>query len=203
MNQKLLVEFQYLAPISFYSALINTTNLVFEEYEFYRKMSFRNRCIVAGANGPIQLTVPLTLGRNQKTLITKVELANQYPWQEQHWKTIESCYRKSPWFDHYAPELEIFYKTDFQWLVEWDLALFRWVVNKLNIDLTIEATSKFHATYSSEEYLDLRNSILPKGYNKEAGKPYQQVFSGGIGFLRNLSILDLLFCQGKAAINYL
>lgn len=200
---KVLVEYQYLPPVSLFSTLYKFKHIIFEECEFYQKMSFRNRCMLAGAEGVVQLSIPVSRGRNQKTSIREVQVANRYSWQEQHWKTIESCYRKAPWFEHYAPELEKFYNTPYIHLAKWNLDLFQWVVEKLGLKTGIDFTQDFQTSYPDEDILDIRNTILPKTYMDMPANFYQQVFSDRTGFLSNLSILDLLFCQGKRAKEYL
>jgi len=200
---KLVIEYQYLPPVYLFSALYKHKHIVFEECELYQKMSFRNRCMLAGAEGVIQLSIPLIKGRNQKTPITEVQIDNRYHWQQQHWRTIESSYRKSPWFDHYAPGLENFYSTDYTHLLKWNLDLFRWIIEKSELDITTESTTDFNSAHSDTNIVDLRNTLLPKTYIKQSVNPYQQVFSDRTGFLPNLSILDLLFCMGRNTKEYL
>src|SRR5580658_7890826 len=113
----LLTEYQYFPAISLYSALNKNTNVIFEQYEHYQKMSFRNRCIISGANGRIHLSVPLAFGREQKTLTREVKILASSDWQKSHWKTIVSCYNRSPWFEFYRNELEALYKKQFIFLV--------------------------------------------------------------------------------------
>ncbi|MES1224575.1 MAG: WbqC family protein [Bacteroidota bacterium] len=47
--------------------------------------------------------------------------------------------------------------------------------------------------------MDFRNRLLPKNYVQFDGVTYRQLFEERTGFLPNLSILDLLFCEGKKA----
>ena len=202
-KMKILVEYQYLPPVYLFSALYKFRHIIFEEYEFYQKMSFRNRCVLAGAEGPVQLSIPVSRGRNQKTLITEVQVANRYNWQLQHWKTIESCYRSAPWFEYYGPGLEKFYNTPYTHLIKWNLELFLWIVDKLGLKTEIDFTQDFQALYPENKFVDVRNTILPKTYMNMSSKPYQQVFSDRAGFYHNLSIIDLLLCQGKGAVEYL
>ena len=195
----LIIEFQYFPSIILMNSSFKYTNVVFEQYEFYQKMSFRNRCIIAGANGSIQLTIPLELGRNQKTIMKDVRISNEDPWQKQHWRSIESSYNRSPWFEFYKDELSALYKKPFTFLADWDLACFEWCVQKLNIPVSVFLTDKFGKEYSEQESVDFRNKLLPKNYLNFESIKYQQVFEERVGFLPNLSVLDLLFCEGKNA----
>ncbi len=186
-----------------FSILYKKTNIVFEQCEYYQKGSFRNRCLVAGSSSVVSLTVPLVKGRYQRTPITEVRIDNSVRWQERHWRTLESCYRKAPWFDHYAPGLEEMYRTRYELLAYWDLDLFHWVLSWLNWNKPVNLTGQFLPSYADPGTLDLRSRILPRTYTRFPSTSYQQVFSDRTGFLPNLSIIDLLFCMGTQATSYL
>jgi hypothetical protein len=195
----LITEYQYFPSVILYDASNSITNILFEQYEYYRKMSFRNRCVIAGANGIINLTVPLEFGRNQKTIMKDVKISNSEAWQKQHWKSIESSYNRAPWFEFYKDELHSLYQKSFSFLADWDLACFEWSIQKLNLPIKILLTDKFDKEYNAVEYLDFRNKLLPRNYTDFKAVKYLQVFQEKIGFLPNLSILDILFCEGKNA----
>ena len=200
---KLIIENQYLSPICFYSFLNKGFHVIFEEYDNYQKMSFRNRCIVAGPAGPISLSIPLQGGRDQKIISRDVRIANRYNWQDQHWRTIQSCYNRAPWFEHFSPGLEKYYRTEYESLTKWNFDLFKLMLSMLEFNLEIDLTKTWQEEYDQQEYLDLRNQILPRNYKKFPCQEYQQVFAEKTGFLPNLSILDILFCKGKNAIKSL
>jgi hypothetical protein len=106
----LLIENQYFAPVISYSALINATHVDFGEYEPYKKAGFRNRCTLPGANGLINLSVPVVGGRDQKTIFRDVKIDNREDWQKNHWRTIFSVYGKSPFFNFFSHELEALFQ---------------------------------------------------------------------------------------------
>ncbi len=194
---KIIVESQYLAPISLYLTLEKNSNIVFEQFEVYQKRSFRNRCVIAGANGPVSLSIPLHEGREQKRFIRDIRIANQYEWQDQHWKTIVSSYNRSPWFEYYKSSLEKFYVRRYEFLFDLNFELFEWTIQKLGMDKVAELTDRFVKQNDDLEWLDLRNIILPNNYQTFKAPYYSQVFMERSGFLPNLSILDFLFCEGK------
>jgi len=211
--------------------------MIFEQYESYQKMSFRNRCRIAGAEGVIDLSIPLVRGRDQKALMKDVRISAAQPWQSQHWKTILSCYSRSPWFEFYRDELEGLYKKQWDFLLDWNLACFEWTVRVLGISIPVSLTESYEKGYPPDQVADWRGKILPKhragntaglsedmtrlsagmaglsacmtglsdaGSADDSGMPpYRQVFGERIGFIPNLSVLDLLFCEGKQAIRYL
>ena len=196
---KLIIENQYFSPICLFSALMGCTHIIFEQYDVHQKMTFRNRCIIAGANGPIALSIPLEGGRNQKKPGRDLRISQRYNWQDQHWKSIQSSYSKAPWFEYYSEELESFYRTPYQNLFDWNLDIFKWLILKLEIKILISVTDSYKKNYSKEEYIDLRNQVLPRNYHLIPGPEYHQVFMDRIGFINNISILDLLLCKGKLA----
>jgi hypothetical protein len=197
----LIADTQYFAPFSFYKISYKSSNIIFEQYETWQKMSFRNRCRIAGAEGPIDLSIPLAGGRDQKALVKEVRIAAGKGWQDRHWKTIVSCYSRSPWFDHHRDELEGLYRRHEKFLLDWNLLCFEWSMKALGMARLVELTDSYQKTYPPEEVLDWRGKSVP-GMAAEAPR-YRQVFEERIGFLPDLSILDLLFCEGRNAISYL
>jgi hypothetical protein len=198
---KIIIEYQYYPPSILFKSLVSYTHLIFEQYENFQKMSFRNRLMLAGGNGPILLSIPLKNGRNQKCLTKDVLIDNRTSWQSSHWKTIVSCYNRSPWFEFYRDELHTLYKTPFQFLVEWNSVCFKWALNKLNYKLAVSMTEQWKDEYDLKEWNDWRNKLSPGTILTRFPDPpkYAQVFSDRTGFLPHLSILDLLFCEGKNA----
>ncbi|MBS1661955.1 MAG: WbqC family protein [Bacteroidetes bacterium] len=198
----LIIDLQYFATINLYEISNKFLHIVFEQCEYYQKTSFRNRCQIAGADGVINLSIPLEKGRDQKTLMKDVRIADTLPWQAQHWKTIVSCYNRSPWFEHYRDDLEGLYKTRYDFLVDWNLACFEWTVKVLRMPVQVSLTKEYRKVYAPGEGEDWRNKFLPK--NREMDGPrYRQVFEERTGFISGLSILDLLFCEGRNASGHL
>lgn len=202
-NEVLLIESQYFPAISFYKTLVNHDTLLIEKYEHYQKVSFRNRCYIAGPNGRIILSVPLTKGKNQRTVMKDVRISNEEKWQGQHWKTLVSAYRRSPWFEYYEEELGELYGRPFEFLLDWNLACLEWA-NRV-IGLTAPAIT-FTTEYKKEYepgITDMRDRMVPGEEKEEAGGEYTQVFQDRTGFLQDLSILDLIFCEGKRSVELL
>jgi hypothetical protein len=193
----LIAELQYFPSLIFYKYSYQYTDIVFEQYENYQKMSFRNRCIIGGANGPITLSIPLEDGRNQRSIMKDVRISNAQNWQIQHLRSIESVYNKSPWFEFYKEELRRLYLKPVHFLTEWNLLCFEWTISKLGSNVSFSMSGSFRKEYVEIETFDFRNKLLPKNYTQYDPIKYRQVFEERTGFLPNLSILDLLFCEGK------
>jgi hypothetical protein len=202
----LIIDIQYFPSIILYKSLYKFSHIVFDQYETYQKMGFRNRCQVAGAKGKVDLSVPLLKGRGQKTLVRDVRISDRQPWAAQHWKTIVSCYSRSPWFDHYRDGLEGLYGRRFEFLLDWDLACFDWSVQVLGLGIEVGLTEGWAASYSPMGTEDWRGRLRPRDLKGSAGAEglgtlgtYRQVFEERTGFIPNLSVLDLIFCEGKNA----
>ena len=193
----LIADIQYFSPVIFYINLNAYTNCILDQYEVFRKMSFRNRCTVSGANGTITLSIPLVEGRSQQRIMKEVRISNTENWQARHWKTITACYNRSPWFEFYRHELEQLYlaKTDF--LVDWNMSCLNWISSKMSLQ-TRFSLSEYLQVYDPAQYIDFRSRLMPATINQlYSSQPrYAQVFEERLGFIPNLSILDRLFCQG-------
>ena len=169
----------------------------------------------------INLSIPVLDGREQKKLLKEVAIDNRKPWQSQHWKTITSCYNRSPWFEFYKHELEELYRQPVEWLVDWNRVCWDWLMQKLEAGITTSYTEKpvsgsgFGVSGSSNtepqtrnpelDYLDWRNKLMPRSIEKDFPEPvrYRQVFEDRVGFIPHLSVLDLLFCEGRRAVEIL
>jgi hypothetical protein len=198
---KLLVESQYFPPIILFRMSIQFSNVNIDLYDPWRKMSFRNRCVVVGGNGPINLSIPVLEGREQKKPLKEVMIDNRKSWQLQHWRTITSCYNRSPWFSFFEPELEALYQLPVERLSDWNRTCFEWITKKLGMPIHVDYSKYVPGENGAEEVMDWRNKLTPKSIRNELTHPvqYHQVFEERLGFIPNLSILDLLFCEGKNA----
>lgn len=201
----LIIDLQYFPCINWFKNSIQYKYIKIEQCERWQKMSFRNRCIISGANGLIDLTVPIKGGRNSGELIRDVRIDNLQKWQDNHWKNMLSAYNRSPWFEFYKDELEGLFKIKFEFLWDWNITVLEWLIKKLNLDLELGFTEAYQKNYPHLEITDLRNTILPKTLHafSEQCPRYNQVFENRFGFIPNLSIIDLLFCEGNNAASLL
>ncbi len=203
MKDKILIDLHYLGNIAYYQKILQYKELIFEKHEYFQKASYRNRCYIVGPNGVKNLSVQIKRGRIKKQLYKDVEIAYEHRWHLIHWQTLCSNYRSSPYFEFYEDYFEEFYKQEFKYLYDFNLKLFKLINKLLSLEINISFTKTFQKQVS-EEIDDCRSLFLPKikdvVFNN---KEYIQVFSSKIGFQANLSILDLLFCEGPNAISFL
>ena len=172
--------------------------VIFDVGEHFQKMTYRNKYHISGANNSIKLSVPLINGRNQRVPMAKVCIFNDTRWQVQHWRTIVSVYKRTPYFEFYEDSLQPLFETQFVHLTDYNKAALHWVKSQLKMQFDEKETTVFIKEYP-EGIIDLRSSgPVLRGFPK-----YYQVFEDRIGFLPDLSILDLLFSEGPRAMEIL
>jgi len=184
-------------PISWWAKAIKAGTITFDVHEFYQKMSYRNRYYLASPNGKTLMSLPLQSGRNQRIPVAEVKLFNESAWQDNHWKTIVSLYRRSPFFEYFEHELAPLFKHKYEYLHDFNIAGIAVVTKLLGLQISFQQTDNFIKEYASE-VVDERSLMLPQA-PIESSMEYYQVFSERTGFLPNCSILDLLFCEGSYA----
>ncbi len=199
-DKALIIDLHYAPSIPYIFSLITHPATCFEQFEHHEKGSCRNRCYLAGPDGPIRLTVPLEKGKHQHSLIRDVRVCNSYSWQKLHWRTLESAYRKSPWFEFYEEALRPVYEQRWVYLMDLNLDLLGRIMRWLGQEFHPGLTSDYLPVYPPGEFDDLRNRFPAGDFtgNRDSPRPkYRQVFEERTGFIPGLSILDLLFAEGK------
>lgn len=199
--QKIILSTAYLPPIQYVSKFL-LGEVVLEAHENYIKQSYRNRCNILAANGAFPLTIPVVKVHGTKSLISEARIDYDLPWQKNHFKSIESAYRNSPYYEHYIDDLKIFYNTKYDLLLDFNADLLTCILRLIGIKSSILFTACFEREYLKD--LDYRFTLSPKSAKLEDDPffrvvDYYQVFEDRYGFTPNLSILDLLFNEGPFA----
>ncbi|MEZ5018229.1 MAG: WbqC family protein [Flavipsychrobacter sp.] len=188
--------------IYWWSVIAAADKVIFDEAEHFEKMTYRNKYFITGANGIIQLSIPLLHGRNQRGAMKDITIANTEQWQLQHWRGIASSYRRTPYFEHYEPELRQFFEVSYDSLAAFNRASITWLKKQLGLNYEEEIASVYRPKYE-DAVADLRKGMKPVMGKTLEESIYYQPFDERNGFLTNLSMLDLLFCEGPNAINLL
>ena len=198
----ILIESQYIGSCSYWKLLLDAENIVIDRNEHYVKRSYRSRAHILGANGLLRLSIPLQSGKHQHSAMGDVRISYNENWQNLHWHSFTSCYRRSPFFEFYEDRFLKFYEERFEFLIEYNTALLKIIAAILNTEINITFTEKY---LKKEDFVgtDYRNFILPSKENVSDFPSYPQVFSDRFDFVKDLSILDLLFNTGNRSKEYL
>ena len=190
----------YLGPVQYYCKLFHYAAVHIETAENYPKQTYRNRCLVAGANGPLCLSVPVEKKESPKCPTRDIRISAHGNWQRLHWNAIASAYNASPFFEYYADDFLPFYeKGKYCFLLDFNERLRELVCGLLDVHPRVSYTSAYAHTVAN----DFRETIRPRRPGEDPGfrpQAYYQVFGRKTGFLPNLSIIDLLFNMGPEAL---
>jgi len=205
MNSVLLSA--YWPNLHYFFYVFNSEKVLIEQHDHYQKQSFRNRTQILSANGVLDLVIPV-LNTGNKTTMQLVEIDYKEKWQMKHWPAITSAYKNSPYFDFFEDEIFAFYNEEEKYLLQYNLKQLDLIFKILRKKKNFELTNTFENSYDS--IIDKRFDIHPKlnfeldlSAKQILQKKYYQTFSDKHGFIPNLSVLDLIFNEGKGAIQYL
>jgi hypothetical protein len=193
-----MVQPLYYFPCVFgFAYLIHQPTISFDTEMPFKRSSYRNRMIIAAANGTIHLSIPVIGGRSIKSKYSEVEIDYKSNWQRDHFRTLSTAYGNSPFFMFYRDELEQLYNEKPCYLFEWNLLCLKWVFKKMKVDNKIENMVVHENESKQNFYVD---QYSPQNFNRQPtdiSVIYNQVFEDKTGFLANLSVLDLLFNEGQ------
>lgn len=198
----LLIEAHYFPSIEYFVNILEHKSVRVEAWETFQKQSYRNRCRILAANKVDVLSVPIT-NSGGGVLIRDVKMDNSQKWSNHHWRAIQSAYGKAPFYEYYSDYFHnvLFKKQEF--LFDLNIELLTVCLKLLGLSREIQLTEQYEKNIN-EEITDLRSQIHPKRTDNtliRKWEPYQQIF--GSNFVNNLSILDLLFCEGTNALGVL
>ena len=194
----------YLGTIQQYCKMLQYPEVRIETAENYVKQTYRNRCSIAAANGPLSLSIPIVKPDTLKCQTKDIRISDHGNWRHLHWNAIESAYNHTPFFEYYKDDFRPFYEKKYEFLADFNEELCRLICSLIDIQPDMERTSEYRTEFTLDE-TDFRESIHPKkDFTLEdtafSPQPYYQVFQERLGFLPNLSIIDLLFNMGPESL---
>ena len=193
----------YFPPISYVAAMLNKQVVVVEQYETFPKQTYRNRAVVATANGLLPLSVPVVRTNGNHTYTKDMDICYNENWAAKHWRAIESAYNSSPYFLYYKDDVEAILNKKHRTLLELNMDILAFVFKKLKVTKETILSTDFVVVDANADIEDYRNCFSPKNKEIIQLSPYDQVFEDRFGFVPNLSILDLLFNMGPDSLGYL
>lgn len=197
-----LLSSAYCAPVQWFQKLNRYDMVMVEQYDNFQKQTYRNRCVIATANGTQALTIPVERPAGEKCLMRDVRISDHGNWRRLHWNALATAYGDSPFFDYYVDDLQPLFTKKRDFLFDFNMEMTEVLCELLDIRPKISLTT----SYVDEAENDFRDAIRPKHPLPDSDfEPvqYYQVYSQRHGFIPNLSILDLLFNMGNEAVFYL
>ncbi|WP_269225558.1 WbqC family protein [Flavobacterium eburneipallidum] len=197
----ILIHPTYFPSISHFVAMAQADSITFEMEDNFQKQTNRNRTYIYSPNGIQLLNIPVKHSKesHQKTKDVKIEM--DFDWQKQHFKSLEAAYRSSPFFEYFEDDIYPIFEKKHIFLMDLNFEVLDIVTKCLRMKLEYTTTTEyFHEV--NPDVADFRFLANGKKDNSQF-EVYPQVFEEKAGFLNNLNILDLLFNEGKFAMDYL
>jgi len=195
-----IIHPSYFPSISHYVAIANADTVTLEMEDNFQKQTNRNRMYIYSPNGIQLLNIPIKHSDNAHQKVQDVKLETAFDWQKQHFKSLEAAYRTSPFFEYFEDNLRPIFTKKHTFLMDLNLQTMELVSKCLGMNFTPEKTAEYF--HEIKDKTDYRNLINGKKDTTQL-ESYTQVFGDKHGFINNLSILDLLFNEGRYAKDYL
>jgi WbqC-like protein family len=198
----ILIHPTYFPSISHFAAIVQAEKIVFEMEDNFQKQTNRNRTYIYSPNGIQLLNIPVKHSKTAHQKTKDIQIENDFDWQKQHFKSLEAAYRSSPFFEYFEDDLLPIFEKKHQFLMDLNLEVFDLITRCLRMKIEYSTTTEYFHEINSNEITDFR--FLANG-KKDASQfeSYTQVFDDKFGFINNLSVLDLVFNEGKFALDYL
>jgi len=191
----------YFPNIVHFTAMLQADEVTLEMEDNYQKQTYRNRTFIYGPNGKLQLSIPIIHSQKDRQKYRDIKIYNEEKWQLVHWKSLETAYRTSPYFEFYQDDIQPLFSQKSEYLLDFNLKCFDVISECLQVVLNITKTKVYKKTTSNK--IDFRHLVNSRKESQFDFDNYTQVFSNKHGFIPNLSTLDLLFNEGPNALIYL
>lgn len=190
----------YFSPIAQYAEIEKSDSVTFEFEDNFQKQSYRNRCYIYNGNGKQLLSVPVKYSKKEGRAKTKdILVENDFPWQDQHFKSIQTAYRVSPYFEFFEDDIQSIFTKKYKFLHDVTIDTFMFISDALQLNTSFTNTKEYILKPKEEDFRFLAEVKLQP---KKQYKTYVQMFDDKHGFIPNLSILDVLFMEGPNAVSY-
>lgn len=196
----ILIHPSYFPSISHFVSIAKANIVTFEVEDNFQKQTNRNRMYIYSPNGIQLLNVPVKHNKERHQRIKEVKIENDFDWQKQHFKSLEAAYRTSPFFEYFEDDILPIFQKKHNYLMDLNMETMAIVSKCLRLEFDYDETTEYF--HEVTDKVDHRNLINGKK-DTSVFEPYTQVFGDKHGCQNNLSILDLLFNEGRYALDYL
>lgn len=196
----ILIHPSYFPSISTFVAIAQSDLVTFEMDDNFQKQTNRNRMYIYSPNGIQLLNIPIKHSKTAHQKTKEVKLETAFDWQKQHFKSLEAAYRTSPFFEYFEDDIIPIFQKKHTFLMDLNMETMAIVSKCLGLIFDYNETDEYFHTVTDK--IDLRNLVNGKK-DTSVFEPFTQVFGEKYGYLNNLSILDLLFNEGRYALDYL
>lgn len=203
----------YFPPVQWMQKLHRYGHVVIEQHDNFIKQTYRNRCLIATANGVQALTVPIEKYEGAKCPMRDIRISDHGEWRHLHWNALVSAYGESPFFIYYADDLHPFFEKRWKYLVDFNMAITEKLCELLDIRPNITLSESYtdcealqqeaHGTARIDDYRDAIRPKHPLPDPTFSQRQYYQVHALRQGFQPNMSAVDLLCNEGPEGIFYL
>ncbi len=193
----------YCNPIIQYAAIAQADTIYFEAMDSFQKQSYRTRMNIATSTGVLTLIIPIKhrKDKTKRQMTFEVSLENKFHWQRDHWRSLKIAYQTSPYFEYFEDDFEPLYHKEYDKLIDFNLDCQRIILESLQLEINPTFTEEYFKSPSDQK--DYRHLIVAKREPDYPLPKYHQLFNENHGYLKNLTILDLLFNLGPSALDYL
>ena len=192
----------YFPSISHFAAIAQSESITFEVEDNFQKQTNRNRTYIYSPNGIQLLNIPVKHSKETHQKTKDIRIETDFDWQKQHFKSLEAAYRSSPFFEFFEDDIRIIFEKKHDFLLDLNFETLAIVTKCFRMKLEFDTTSEYFHDVDTNKTMDFRSLINGKK-DLSIFESYKQVFDDKHGFINNLSVLDLLFNEGKYAMDYL
>lgn len=192
----------YFPSISHFAAMLQADNICFEIEDNFQKQTNRNRTYIYSPNGIQMLNIPIKHSKTNHQKTKDIQLDTDFDWQKQHYKSLEAAYRSSPFFEYFQDEIRLIFEKKYTYLLDLNWDTLEVIKQCLRLKLDYKTTTEYFQEADKNSIKDYRYLVDGKKDPSQFEK-YTQVFDDKFGYINNLSVLDLMFNEGKFTIDYL
>ena len=199
---EILLHPTYFPSISHFVAMAQSENITFEIEDNFQKQTNRNRTYIYSPNGIQLLNIPVKHSKESHQKTKDIRIESDFDWQKQHFKSLEAAYRNSPFFEFFEDDIRPLFEKKYDFLLDLNFEALAILSKCLRMKIDYKTTTEYFHDVDTAIFTDFRALVNGKK-DLSLFENYTQVFDDKYGFINNLSVLDLLFNEGKYAAEYL